>query len=135
MFFECNILFRFISINLLIKFMFFSSVNVFIWKLWLWFYSLVPTYSATFEEFLDNCSSHFESMFLLIDTVRMDELEANSLVLVHLTNLMLMEFWRHCLSHLQGLVLMKAPSRKNGGVCMRRSICNAREDGRCCNKT
>jgi hypothetical protein len=24
--------------------------------------------------------------------------------------------------------------KKNGGVCMRRSICNAREDGRCCNK-
>ena len=61
----------FISINLLIKFMFFSSANVFIWKLWLWFYSLAPTYSATFEEFLDNCSSHFEK-YVFIDRYSKD---------------------------------------------------------------
>jgi hypothetical protein len=51
--------------------MFFSSANVFIWKLWLWFYSLAPTYSVTFEEFLNNCSSHFKK-YVFIDRYSKD---------------------------------------------------------------
>ena len=124
----------FISINLLIKFMFFSSANVFIWKFWLWFYSLAPTYSVTFEEFLDNCSSHFEK-YVFIDRYSKDgrvrskfigisspdKPDANGILKALFVTLKRLGFDESTL-------------KKNGGVCMRRSICNAREDGRCCNK-
>jgi uncharacterized circularly permuted ATP-grasp superfamily protein len=54
----------FISINLLIQFMFFSSANVFIWKLWLWFYSLAPTYSVTRNKILHSKNIYWNATFL-----------------------------------------------------------------------
>lgn len=102
----------FISSNLLIKFMFFLQQTFLSENCGCDFTLLLPLIQSLLKSSLIIAVPILKSMFLLIDTVRMDELRANSLVLVHLKNLMLMEFWRHCLSHLQCLVLMKEPWRK-----------------------